>query len=262
MPIARIKRWLSKDAPPAAPVAIDARGPAGVRLYAIGDIHGRLDLLRDLMQRIEADARQHAGPIQVVFLGDYVDRGPHSAEVIDWLVNNCPRDVFRSFLRGNHEELLLQLWENELSDDSLSAWLSYGGRETLSSYGIGAAIVYSDDLMAIRSAAVANVPTAHHQFLRELKNAARFGDFFFAHAGIRPGIPLEAQSANDLLWIREPFLSSREDHGAVVVHGHSIAREVQERGNRIGIDTGAYATGRLTALCVLEGERWFLSTGA
>jgi serine/threonine protein phosphatase 1 len=259
MPLNRLKRLFTREPPPPPP--LDARGPHGSRVYAIGDVHGRLDLLTELMTKIEADARGFAGPVELVFLGDYVDRGPHSCEVIEWLVRQIPQQVRPRFLRGNHEDVLLKLWENELPDEVLAGWLTYGGRETLSSYGLGAATIYSDDLNQIRAQAIAAAPMAHHQFLRGLQFSAQFGDYYFVHAGIRPGIPLGQQDANDLMWIREPFLSSKELHGALIVHGHSISREVQSRHNRIGIDTGAYATGRLTALAIQDGDRWFLTTG-
>lgn len=251
MPI-RVLRRLLGGATPAA------RGPDGVRVYAIGDIHGRLDLLEGMIARIDAD-RGGARPT-VVLLGDYIDRGPDSAQVIDRLLA-LPGWADWVLLRGNHEQAMLEaLSDLPQADRLMRQWLNFGGVETLQSYGVPSTLLYANDLAAIRADINARLPAAHGAFLDGLRMAHRMGDYLFVHAGIRPGIPMAQQDPQDLLWIREEFLDNRLDHGAVVVHGHSISPEVVERPNRIGIDTGAYKTGRLTALVIEDGERRFLTT--
>lgn len=230
-----------------------ASTPDGVRLIGVGDIHGNHDLLLELVAELERECRNAPAPTQLVFLGDYVDRGPASAQVVDWLAGFAPVWATPHFLRGNHEQCLLDILSGTAPDDMLAAWLDYGGRETLASYGLGAPVVYSDDLDAIREAARHAIPTRHRRFLEATQPCLRFGDYLFVHAGIRPGVSIEAQSEEDLIWIREPFLSSQEDFGAVVVHGHTITPAPENRHNRIGIDTGVYRHGVLTAV-VLEGQ--------
>ncbi len=229
--------------------------PPGRRIYAIGDVHGRADLLAELQERIAEDAVSGPGRILIVMLGDYVDRGPGSREVIDMLTAPAPAGMERVCLLGNHEEQMLAF----LSQPQQAAdWLKYGGRETLASYGVDGE---GDDVEEMSRALAAAIPRHHLEFLRGLSLQYREGGYFFAHAGIRPGIPLQAQSPQDLVWIREPFLSHGGDHGAMIVHGHTRRREVDWRGNRINIDTSAFATGVLTAL-VLEGDsRRLLQTG-
>lgn len=240
----------------------DAAAPEGLRLVAVGDIHGRFDLLQELLARLEADCA--AGPAldtRLIFLGDYVDRGPSSAEVLECLAALSPAWATPHFLRGNHEQCFIDVLNGTAPDETLSAWLEYGGAETLSSYGLGAPLLYSGDLAAIAAAAQAAVPAPHRRFLENTAFSLRFGDYFFAHAGVRPGVPLETQQDEDLLWIREPFLSARDDFGAVVVHGHTIFPTPQSLPNRIAVDTGAWTSGVLTAV-ILEGrDRRFLSAG-
>lgn len=234
--------------------------PPGVRVYAVGDIHGRADLLRRLIGLVAADA-DAAPRLQpyLIFLGDYVDRGPDSREVIDLLIGGLPRHFGAVFLKGNHEDALLRFLEAPATG---AHWLSYGGDATLRSYGVPlpAEGTAEQQLTALRDRLARRLPPRHRAFLEHLRLCVSIGDYFFVHAGVRPGIPLDSQDAEDLMWIRDPFLAARTDHGKVVVHGHTIVEEPEERPNRIGIDTGAYATGRLTCL-VLEGEtRRFLST--
>jgi len=233
--------------------------PEGTRVYAIGDVHGRLDLFETLVGRVREDAA--GGAAEIVLLGDYVDRGPDSAGLVERLVAPAPAWARWTMLRGNHEQAMLDAaGDGPDARRVLRVWLDNGGRETLRSYGTSAVVAYSDDLDVLDRELRARVPARHLDFLRRLPLSHRVGDYLFVHAGIRPGVALAAQEDRDLLWIREDFLDSRDDHGFVVVHGHSITRDVAERDNRIGIDTGAYATGRLTAL-VLEGEtRRYLST--
>lgn len=229
--------------------------PPGRRIYAIGDVHGRADLLAELQQRIVDDAASGPGETVIVMLGDYVDRGPDSRGVIEMLAAPPPAGMERICLLGNHEEQMLAF----LSQPRQAAgWLKYGGRQTLESYGIDPE---EGDVGALSEALAAALPPRHLEFLRTLALYYRDGGYFFAHAGIRPGVPLQAQSPEDLVWIREPFLSHGGDHGAMIVHGHTRRQEVDWRGNRINVDTSAFATGVLTAL-VLEGDgRRLLQTG-
>ena len=231
--------------------------PEGVRVYAIGDIHGCRKQLVSLLGSVGEDAHRFGGEVRLVFLGDYVDRGPDSAGVLDCLTSaDLPGKA--DFLMGNHEEAMLEVYDGET--ETLAGWLRFGGAQTLESYGIDRAEVHrlGIDLPA-RMREV--VPAAHVDFLRNLQDQVRIGDHLFVHAGIRPGTPLDRQDAFDLRWIREEFLTDDDsDHGVMVVHGHTISREPDVRSNRIGIDTGCYSSGRLTAL-VLEGEdQRFLST--
>jgi serine/threonine protein phosphatase 1 len=233
------------------------RVPDGERVYAVGDVHGRADLLAALQDQIRTDAAgRPAARLTVVYLGDYLDRGPQSPVVLDRLID-APLPGFASIhLLGNHEDIMLRFHDGDVA--VASSWLQYGGRQTLASYGIDCERLPS--LAVLRQRMTHGVPVRHFDFLRGLKLKHRIGDYLFVHAGIRPGIGLDRQLRDDLLWIREPFLDSTADHGAVIVHGHSIATEPEVRQSRIGIDTGAFATGRLTAL-VLEGEeRRFLHT--
>ena len=233
------------------------RLPEGRRVYAIGDVHGRLDLLRALIAAIDAEQKD-AGAARptLVLLGDYVDRGRDSRGVIDWLIEGPLPAFERVHLRGNHEDSFLRFLDDIAVGPS---WLHYGGAETLASYGIQAAHDEDDParLMALQTAFAAALPDSHRAFMRGLEPCRAIGGYFFVHAGVRPGVPLAEQSLDDLLWIRGEFLRSAADHGHVVVHGHTIGREPDIRRNRIGIDTGAFATGVLTCL-VLEEDRYRL----
>jgi len=225
--------------------------PAGLRIYAVGDIHGRLDLLDELLARIESDIaeRPTARPV-FVFLGDYIDRGPSSRETIDRLVEHGAANE-TVFLRGNHELIAIKC----LSDRSLfDQWMRLGGLETLASYGVlPEPRVSGRQIVELQSAFHHALPQTHFRFFRDLQNTHACGDFFFVHAGAKPNVELSQQKESDLLWIRGEFLSSTYDFGKIIVHGHTPAREIEVRPNRINIDTGAFATGRLTCL-VLEGD--------
>jgi serine/threonine protein phosphatase 1 len=225
--------------------------PAELRIYAIGDIHGCLDLLNELLARIGSDIalRPTVRPLYV-FLGDYIDRGSASRETIDRLIEHGKTHE-SVFLKGNHELIAIKC----LSDRGLfDQWLRLGGLETLVSYGVPAETLANGKQIAeLQSAFHSALPQAHFRFFRDLKNSFECGDFFFAHAGVRPNVELSRQKENDLLWIRGEFLSSNEDFGKIVVHGHTPTREIEVGPNRINIDTGAFATGRLSCL-VLEGE--------
>jgi serine/threonine protein phosphatase 1 len=226
--------------------------PPGSRIYAVGDIHGRLDLLESLEEMIAADAAEVAPARRVVvYLGDYVDRGMEARQVVDRLMASALDGFEAVHLKGNHEDFLLRF----LDDVQIGAgWLRNGGNTTLYSYGIRPPDRPTDiaALQRARDELRRRLPPAHLDFYRGLEHSHVEGDYFFAHAGVMPGRPLDRQAPEDLMWIREDFLECPDDHGKIVVHGHTITEQPDIRGNRIGIDTGAYATGCLTAL-VLEG---------
>ena len=228
------------------------RVPDGIRIYAIGDIHGRLDLLDEVLSRIDADIASNAIPhAMCVFLGDYIDRGRDSKRVLDRLIRACAvRPTI--CLMGNHEAYLREF----LKDPGILAeWRHYGGLDTLLSYGL-VPTIENDAKRQLELASDLHkvLPSDHRAFLDGLKQYFICGDFFFVHAGVRPGVCLTQQSEDDLLWIRADFLSSEDDFGKVIVHGHTPVFEPDIRPNRINIDTGAYATGRLTCL-VLESDK-------
>jgi serine/threonine protein phosphatase 1 len=222
--------------------------PEGLRIYAIGDIHGRLDLLDKLLSMIAEDIDQHPTVRPVyVFLGDYLDRGPASRQTIDRLIeHNAEHESI--FLKGNHEAAAL----GGLSDRSLfDQWLRMGGRETLASYGVATGVLANGKNLAEAQLAFhQSLPQTHLRFFSSMMPSFVCGDYLFVHAGVRPGIDLKEQNNTDLLWIRDEFLSSTLDFGKIVVHGHTPTAEIEVFPNRINIDTGAYATGRLTCLII------------
>ena len=235
------------------------RTPRGYRAYAVGDIHGRLDLLEGMLAEIEADlAERPPRRALLLFLGDLIDRGPASCQVIERLRTYRHPQLRLVFLMGNHEEVLVRILSGERG--ILGNWLRFGGAECLASYGVDAAAFKTmserEALAAIKKA----IPDAHREFIAGFADTLRFGDYLFVHAGIRPSVDISMQSQADLRWIRQPFLDDDSDHGLVVVHGHTISEGVDERPNRIGIDTGAYRTGVLTALVVESDERRFLTS--
>ena len=237
------------------------QGPDGYRAYVVGDVHGRLDLLKDLLAQVHAELdREPCGKCLLVFVGDLIDRGRNSAQVLERLRTYNRAGVEPVFLLGNHEEVLLRILGGE--PELVAKWLCFGGSECLLSYGVNpeevAASSDEDGVAIIRAA----IPSEHVEFLESFSDSCRFGDYLFVHAGVRPGVELELQSQVDLRWIREPFLSDKSNHGFVVVHGHTISRSVELRPNRIGIDTGAYRTGVLTALGIEGADRLLLDTSA
>jgi serine/threonine protein phosphatase 1 len=230
------------------------------KIYAVGDIHGRADLLAFLLKQIDEDAAGSMMPRQLIFVGDYIDRGMESRAVIDCLLTAMPAEFTAVFLKGNHEDAMLRFLEGDLEVGM--DWLGFGGRETLFSYGIqvGFAGGSLEGMEEIRKKLAAALPPAHMKFFRQLQLMHEVGDYCFVHAGVRPGVPLERQAANDLMWIRNEFLFATGTFGKTIVHGHTISAEPEIKPNRIGIDTGAFATSRLTCLA-LEGEqRRFLYT--
>jgi serine/threonine protein phosphatase 1 len=232
------------------------RVPDGTLVYCIGDIHGRDDLLRDMAERIEADLKTRSFEHAVtVFLGDYIDRGSDSKAVVERLASGkWPTSIIA--LAGNHEDFLLSFLDDATF---LAFWRSQGGVETLHSYGvdIGPAMA-GRGYEQVQAAFATFFPKQHRDLLESLKVSASIGDYFFCHAGVRPGVTLDRQGRDDLLNIREPFLSSKAEHGKLVVHGHTPRIAPEIRPNRIGIDTAAYATGRLTCLVLEKDQQRFL----
>jgi serine/threonine protein phosphatase 1 len=234
--------------------------PAGQRIYAIGDIHGRLDLLDQLLAMI-VDDDAGRGPMQrrtLLFLGDYVDRGAESAGVLDRLIGGMPDGFECICLKGNHEEIMML----SMTDAQwLYNWAQNGGLKTLESYGVEAAMRDVEQRPKdVSGALIAALPDRHLAFLQGLSLTASFGDYFFVHAGVHPSAPLTMQRKDDCLYIREPFLSHKGSYGKIVVHGHTPVKEPEIRANRIGIDTGAYFTEHLTALRLEGNSRAFLAT--
>ena len=233
------------------------RLPDGVRIYAVGDLHGRSDLLDRVLWHIDRDLERHpTGRAIEVFLGDYIDRGPDSRGVLDRLIErNWSRELV--FLKGNHETYVLEFLQNP---QVLDEWAQFGGFETLMSYGLKPSmdsISATQEGLAIAFADV--LPQSHRRFLKALRLSFSCGDFFFAHAGIKPGVPLIAQKEQHLVWIRDDFLHCEWDHGQIIIHGHTPVREPDVRSNRINIDTGAFATGRLTCLMLERDQAAFIA---
>lgn len=248
----RLRRSTQDDAARPAP----PQAPPGRVLYAVGDVHGELDLLDRLLAKIAADHAEHAADLDpvTIFLGDYIDRGSDSRGVVDRLLSReDSAGMERRCLLGNHEQAMLNFLENP---ESGAGWLDYGGMATLAGYGmtphIGA--ISRRDLVRLRDELAERLPPEHYEWLKALEPWVAYGDYAFAHAGIRPGRPLAAQTLDDLLWIRKPFLESRARHEKVIVHGHTITPTPLVLNNRIAVDTGAYATGVLTAVA-LQADR-------
>lgn len=231
--------------------------PQGLRIYAIGDVHGCIGPLETLLGRIAEDrAAFPTDQVQLIFLGDYIDRGPASRQVIERLM--AMEGAGTVMLCGNHEDMLLALYRGDRG--YASPFHRHGGRATLISYGVDPDDYDAWTLDELTERIPGIIPRAHIDFMAALPTHYRSGDFFFVHAGVRPGVPLDAQERSDLLWIRELFSASNEAHEAMIVHGHEKVDAIEEKFNRIAVDTGAYSTGRLSAL-VIEGEsRRYLSS--
>ncbi len=226
--------------------------PAGQRVYAIGDIHGRMDLFEALAQAIEDDdAAKPPAETTVILLGYLVDRGPDSAKVVaaarTWAEF---RDV--RFISGNHEEMFLQSF---FKAGILRSFMKFGGFETMVSYGLDAKLLKTASTDEVQDMLIDAVPWEDREFLRKFKLTIQIGDYLFVHAGIRPKRAIDAQDPHDCRWIREPFLSYPGNFGTIVIHGHTVTDDAVVRHNRIGIDTGAFKSGRLTALCLEGRER-------
>jgi len=245
-----------------APVPACHRIPEGRRVYAVGDIHGRLDLLDDLLARIAADRISRvAAHTTLIFLGDLVDRGPDSAGVVDRL-STLGRDAADEihFIIGNHEEVFLAALAGDAK--ALRLFCRIGGRETILSYGMSAAEYEGLDYSELASRMNNLVPAAHRSFLDGFETMVTIGDYAFVHAGVRPGVPFDEQAAGDLRWIRSPFLNHRAPLERMVVHGHTIETVPTFLPHRIGIDTGAYETNVLTALGLENDSNWLIQTSA
>jgi serine/threonine protein phosphatase 1 len=233
--------------------------PDNLRLYVIGDIHGRVDLLTPLLEKIDRDAKKSKAKTRKIFLGDYVDRGLYSRQVIDHLIDLRAKEPEPPvFLLGNHEQVMRELLHGR-DGGLLADWLRFGGRETLLSYGVSSAELAKEPA-AVIAALREKIAPSHIDFIEKLETSAVFGDYFFCHAGVRPGIDLAKQAEQDLVWIRYDFLAHAKPFGKMVVHGHTISPQPEFRTNRINIDTGAYATGCLTALGLEGKKQWLLQT--
>ncbi|MEW5726877.1 MAG: metallophosphoesterase family protein [Pseudomonadota bacterium] len=248
--------------PPALPLQAVARVPEGTRVYAVGDVHGRADLLERMLADIGADARARpAGRVVVVFLGDYVDRGPDSRQVVERLMAGPGGNLAGAewvCLKGNHEEYMLRF----LTETSVGpAWCLNGGLATVRSYAGSLPEGAEADMPGLQLAFGRALPPAHLRFLSRLPLIHVEGDYAFVHAGIRPGVALADQDPADLLWIRDDFLFEAGGFEKVVVHGHTPTAIPEVRPNRIGVDTGAYRSGRLTALVLEGGDRSFIVAG-
>lgn len=242
----------------AAPDTAFAPAP-GSRIYAIGDIHGCRAELDRLLAMIDADdATRAPAETTLIFLGDLVDRGPDSAGVIARLMTLAHERPRVRFLKGNHEELFLHALSG--AKDALRMFCRVGGKETVLSYGIGRAEYDALDYPELAARMEALVPAEHRAFLDGFEDMIISGDYAFVHAGVRPDVPLDEQKPSDLRWIRDSFLEHRGAFPKMVVHGHTITPEVDRRPNRIGVDTGAYASGKLTALGIEDQRTWILNT--
>jgi serine/threonine protein phosphatase 1 len=230
------------------PQNIKPRLPDGIRVYAIGDVHGRADLLQSLLTVVDVDLDRSAPERAIqVFLGDYIDRGPQSRAVLDLLIRRSQSHE-TVCLKGNHEVFLLDVLKDPAK---LQVWRHYGGLLTLMSYGVTPTMnPTAEEQVKLIEALQRALPPEHLAFLKQLPTSFSCGDFFFVHAGVRPGVSLDKQNEQDLLWIRDEFLNSDERFGKYIVHGHTPVSTPDVRPNRINIDTGAYATGNLTLLTI------------
>jgi|TARA_R100001244_G_scaffold44182_6_gene39910 serine/threonine protein phosphatase 1 len=243
---------------PARPID-SATVPEGRRVYAIGDVHGRNDLLQQLLQKIVMDdGERGAAKSEIIFLGDLVDRGPDSAGVLETAMQLKATAGNVRFLMGNHEEVYLAAATGD--EKSVRFFNRIGGRETILSYDISMKEYIELDMVQLAKRIPTLFPQEHVDFVSGFEDQIVVGDYAFVHAGIRPGLPLSEQRKKDLRWIREEFLATEAAHEKVIVYGHTISDEVVEAGNRIGIDTGAYYSNKLTALALQGSERWYLDT--
>ena len=235
--------------------------PAGERAYAIGDIHGRCDLLDELLARIdEDDARRGPARTHLILLGDLIDRGPDSAGVVRTIAQLMAASDRVRLIKGNHEEVLVKAAHG--SARAARGLLEIGGYQTLASYGISREEADHGTLQDLIDLIRERVPAEQIALLDSGEDMVLLGDYLFVHAGIRPGKPLDQQKGSELRWTREPFLSARRRDPWMIVHGHTPADDVDYGQQRIGIDTAAFATGVLTAIGLEGEERWFLQTGA
>ena len=251
------KLFKSNSIPP-APSGL----PENNRIYCVGDIHGRHDLLLELHNLIKEDALTYTGTKTLIYLGDYIDRGSESKQVIDCLLSTPFPDFKSVYLLGNHEQVLLQFLHND--DPSLANdWFKFGGIATLISYGVEIrGIPTLKDIARIRAELSDKIPITHLDFYKKLNLSYESGNYFFVHAGIKPKLRLEQQKPEDMLWIREEFLNSKHYHSKIIVHGHTVTPKPEHLSNRIGIDTGAYSSGKLTCAVFENLDCKFIQTGA
>ncbi|WP_159864837.1 metallophosphoesterase family protein [Novosphingobium sp. 9U] len=243
-----------RPAQPPRPTAAAAT-PPGTRVYAVGDIHGRLDLFEEMIRSIEADdARRKPARTSIVLLGDLIDRGPDSAGVVararDWAKQRAIK-----LIMGNHEEMFLDSFSKQ---GILRSFMRFGGRVTLLSYGVSARVLGEAEGEELQRIMADAVPQEDRDFIAGFEKMVRFGDYVFVHAGVRPDMPLERQTGQDCRWIREPFLSHGGDFGGMIVHGHTVTDKPELMHNRIGIDTGAFMSGKLTAIGLEGTQRWLI----
>jgi len=257
--ILNIKKLLGGKSDSPRPVTPSC--PHRVRIYCVGDIHGRVDLLLQLLVAVARDAADYGGSKKIIYLGDYIDRGDESMAVIDWLLNHPLPGFEAIYLRGNHEQTMLDFLQRA---EVGPGWLAWGGRATLASYGVKVARmpIRQEDYIALQQNLVSRLPEAHREFLLMTRMSYSCGSYYFVHAGVRPDIPLNQQIPEDQLWIREEFLSCREYYEKIIVHGHTISGEAEMHYNRIGIDTGAYLSGKLTALVLEQSTQRLIQTHA
>lgn len=235
--------------------------PVGRRVYAVGDVHGRDDLFAALIDMIRADSRERGdAAVTIVLLGDLVDRGPDSSSVVERARRLSEEFTDTRLLIGNHEECFLGALTGDIR--KLRYFMRVGGDATIRSYWNIDRNFFEATFDEVAALLPQLVPDEHVKFLNSGQNVVEIGDYIFVHAGIRPGVPIHKQKLSDLRWIRDDFLEDERDHGVMVVHGHTITDAIDEWPNRIGIDTGAYDTGKLTAIGIEGTERWFLTTNA
>lgn len=236
-----------------------SRLSTNTRIYCIGDIHGRIDLLSELLIQINQHNQRFSGRIVMIYLGDYIDRGDSSKEVIDLILNNERADIEYIYLRGNHEQIFLNFIEDKAFANFARPWLSFGGDATLKSYGVALPKKPNNlvEVIALRQHLLSKLPPRHYLFFAQTRLFYSLGSYFFVHAGVNPNYDLANQRPKDLLWIRDAFINSKQMFEKVIVHGHTVTESVALLPNRIGIDTGAYATDVLTCL-VLQGNQYKL----
>jgi serine/threonine protein phosphatase 1 len=242
------------------PAQTKYRGPEGKRAYAIGDVHGCFDLMMRLLGQIEEDVSKRSEKSTfIVFLGDLIDRGAHSRHVVEHLIAAAPDFARIIFIKGNHEDSLVRGLTGE--PNLLKPWLEHGGYACAASYGVPQHVLAGQTDEIIEHTLVSAIPSAHVRFLDSFVDSVVFGDYLMVHAGVRPGIELDAQRPRDMRWIRQEFLESREDFGKRVVHGHSVTEEVDFRANRIGVDTGAYLGNALSCIRIENEEVEVIQAG-
>ena len=236
------------------------KGSPGKRLYAIGDVHGCYQEMCALLELIENDHRSRPNkPCIIVFLGDLIDRGPESSKVLEHLRAAPPEFADVYYLKGNHEEMMLRTLTGEAH--LIPDWLRHGGKSCAVSYGVDPSRLVESDVEVLEHLLLTHIPSEHLEFLGAFVDSISFGDYFLVHAGVRPGIELPKQAGRDLRWIRKEFLEVDDDFGAVIVHGHTVTDKIVRLPNRIGLDTGTYMSGVLSAVRLEDEDVEFLSVG-